>query len=106
MSETTTSAYDEILRRDQSHEVRSRGHNGRPPQPHHCLTFQTPDEDDLVQLDTSGMMPIPAVGENIVIHDTAVTVSAVRTDYTRDETGTPEIFTWVTVVGAAADAVD
>lgn len=99
MTDQLTGVFDAITARDASDECRPVP--GAVPPVHHGMTFETPAGTFLVQLDTTGTMPIPAVGETIVLHDQPVTVLTVETAYTRVEPGQPTIFTQVVVDTAA-----
>ncbi|MES9587801.1 MULTISPECIES: hypothetical protein [unclassified Streptomyces] len=89
-----------IVDRDGSDECKAHAQgfsNTVSPPVQHCLTFETPDGVHLVQLDTTGSMPIPAVGETIVLHDQPVTVLTTETAYTRLGTGQVALYTQVVV---------
>ncbi|MFJ8844329.1 hypothetical protein ACIRFF_15655 [Streptomyces cyaneofuscatus] len=90
-----TGVFAAISARDSSDECRPLP--GHAPFVQHCMTFETPAGTLLVQLDTTGTMPIPAAGETIVLHDQPVTVLTTETAYTRVEPGQPTIFTEVVV---------
>lgn len=87
-----------IIRRDRSDECRAQPGGAQPAD--HCLSFETPDGQHLVQLDSTGMLPIPTAGETIVLHDQPVTVDSVETAYTRTA-GRPQIYTHVVVIPVA-----
>ncbi|WP_097865976.1 hypothetical protein [Streptomyces sp. rh34] len=89
-----TGVFAAISARDSSDECRP---GPGAPAVHHCMSFETPAGACLVQLDTTGTMPIPAIGETIVLHDQPVTVLTVETAYTRTEPGQPTVFTQVVV---------
>ncbi|MER5862840.1 hypothetical protein [Kitasatospora sp. NPDC002040] len=88
-------SYDEIIMADAA----------RPPTttglvPTHAMTFVSPihDDRDLVAYDITGVLPVPAVGQIVTLHDTEVLTLRVATTYTSDEsTGRPRIHTLVTV---------
>ncbi|XUZ24731.1 hypothetical protein ACQVDT_07085 [Streptomyces sp. RMIT01] len=84
-----------IIKRDRSEECRALP--GQTLAASHCLTFETPDGMHLVQLDTTGTMPIPAAGETTVLHDQPVIVLSAGTAYTRTEEGRPMLYTQVVV---------
>jgi len=69
--------------------------------PHYSMTFETPPEVDpefLVQFDAAGPIPVPAVGETIVLHGRRVRVRSALTHYTRsDEDGRVQVLTRVVV---------
>lgn len=98
---TGSATFDAILARDEQDQSRGLGVWGKePPQePVHRISFVTPKSSltELVELETVGMMPVPAVGEVVTLHDSEVTVTEVRTAYTRTDTGRTKIFTFVVV---------
>ncbi|MEU9349179.1 GNAT family N-acetyltransferase [Streptomyces sp. NPDC048278] len=69
-----------------------------PSQPHHVVYFISAEEIELMSLSSIGMLPVPAVGEEIGVGDGMLTVVRVGTLYGRDEqSGRPTVFTSVTV---------
>ncbi|MFJ8842958.1 hypothetical protein ACIRFF_08650 [Streptomyces cyaneofuscatus] len=91
-------AFTAILKRDGSEECRAHPTgDDAPPVLEHCLSFETREGRHLVQLDTTGAMPIPRAGELIVLHDQPVQVLTSETAYTRTQGGRPTIYTMVVV---------
>ncbi|MEU9174916.1 GNAT family N-acetyltransferase [Streptomyces sp. NPDC048420] len=68
-----------------------------PVEPHHVVYFISAEETELMSLSSIGMLPVPAVGEEIGVGDGMVTVVWVGTLYGRDDEGRPTVFTSVTV---------
>ncbi|MFJ8883622.1 hypothetical protein ACIRJR_09430 [Streptomyces sp. NPDC102402] len=94
--DTQDDTFAAIIDRDQSEECRA--HPGVVLPAAHGMSFETPDGNHLVQLDSIGMLPIPEQGETIVLHDQPVIVDRIETAYTRLETGRPQIYTQVVVI--------
>ncbi|MFD3646366.1 hypothetical protein ACFWUT_23390 [Streptomyces cyaneofuscatus] len=91
-------AFATILERDGSEECRAHPTgDDAPPVLEHCLSFETREGRHLVQLDTTGAMPIPDAGQVIVLHDQPVRALSSETAYTRLQGGRPVIYTTVVV---------
>lgn len=73
--------------------------------PTHAITFQGPDECELMSLDVPGVLPIPAEGDVILLHWQRVTVVEVSPmHYGRTEdTGQPRLHTTVHVAACPRD---
>ncbi|MFI0718906.1 hypothetical protein [Streptomyces sp. NPDC021224] len=89
----------QIMNRDVHSEVAWKPTGAAHPAAH-CLVFQTAPATGqfLVQFDAASPMPIPAVGDDVVLHDRHVRVLAVMTAYTRsEEDGRVQLYTDVVV---------